>query len=246
MLTSNLLSIPHILLLQGIIALAYFIRGISGFGSGLIAIPLLALSLPLPLVVPTVAMLDNVAAAGHGVQHRQGIVWRELLPLLPVTLLGVATGLYLLQHLDTKLLQQGMGGFLLLYALYMLSGLLPQRRRPLALALPFGMVGGLVSTLLGTGGPFYVIYLHLRGYGRVPFRATVAAVFLLDGAIRMLGYLFSGLLDSDLLIAVAVSLPVMLGALKLGGLLHQHISQQGMQRLISLLLLGSAVALLAR
>jgi uncharacterized membrane protein YfcA len=41
---------------------AYFIRGITGFGSGLIAVPLLALILPLQTVVPLVLVLDLCAS----------------------------------------------------------------------------------------------------------------------------------------------------------------------------------------
>mgnify|MGYP001619021539 FL=1 len=45
-----------------ILLLAYFIRGISGFGSGLIAVPLLAHFLPLQFVVPLVLVLDFSAS----------------------------------------------------------------------------------------------------------------------------------------------------------------------------------------
>src|ERR1700712_535143 len=41
-----------------IVLSAYFIRGITGFGSGLIAVPLLALSHPLTFAVPLVLALD--------------------------------------------------------------------------------------------------------------------------------------------------------------------------------------------
>lgn len=242
----DILSVQNILLLEGIVALAYFIRGLSGFGSGLVAIPLLALYLPLQIAVPTIAMLDNFAAAKHGLQHRERIVWQELLPLLPVMLVGVIAGVYLLQNMDTEMLQKGMGGFLLLYAVYMLSGLLPQRKRSLTLALPFGLAGGLVSSLLGTGGPFYVIYLHLRNQGKLEFRATVAMIFLMDGAVRMMGYLYSGLLDTTVLLVAVAAFPVMLGSMRIGSHLHSRLSPADIQRLISLLLIGSGTALLIR
>jgi uncharacterized protein len=41
-----------------ILTIAYLIRGISGFGSGLIAVPLLAPMFPLTLVVPAILLLD--------------------------------------------------------------------------------------------------------------------------------------------------------------------------------------------
>jgi len=37
---------------------AYLVRGVAGFGSALIAVPLLALTLPLTIVVPLVVFLD--------------------------------------------------------------------------------------------------------------------------------------------------------------------------------------------
>ena len=43
-----------------ILLCAYFIRGITGFGSGLIAIPLLAHFLPLSFVVPMVLVLSHI------------------------------------------------------------------------------------------------------------------------------------------------------------------------------------------
>lgn len=244
--TFDTLSGGNVPVLIGIIALAYFIRGVSGFGSGLIAIPLLALYLPLQVAMPTVAILDNVAAAGHGLRHRDSIAWRELLPLVPITLLGVVAGVYLLNNVDTAMLQKGMGGFLLLYAIYMLSGLLPQRKRPLGQALPFALVGGLISTLFGTGGPFYVIYLHLRNHGKLEFRATVAMIFLMDGTIRLLGYLFTGFLDAATLLATGIALPVMLISMRIGNYFHSRLSQNRVQRLISLLLVTSGSLLMFR
>lgn len=235
-----------LVLVAAVVALAYFVRGVSGFGSGLIAIPLLALSMPLQVAVPIIAVLDNLAAAKHGMQHRAQIVWSDLLPLLPITLLSVVAGLYLLQRIDTEMLQQGMGGFLLLYALYKLSGFLPRRKHSLKFALPFGAAGGMVSALLGTGGPFYVIYLQMRNQTKLAFRATAAMVFLIDGAIRVGGYLLSGLLSSTVLFTVLLVIPVMYLSMRIGSRLHHRLSQQGVERVVSLLIMGSGALLLFR
>lgn len=235
--------LPQLPLLAMIIGIAYFVRGMSGFGSGLIAVPLLSLQLPMSVALPAVALLDNVAALREGVQHRDAIAWRDLLPLTPMTLAGTASGLYLLQTAETELLKQVMAGILLIYALMMLWRPLNLVRRPLSVALPFGAAGGMISTLFGTGGPFYVIYLHLRGQTQRPLRATMASAFVLDGVIRLTGYLASGLLDGQLLTMVAMALPVMFGAQALGRTLHGRVSHAIMEKLIGLLLLGSGVAM---
>lgn len=229
-----------------ILTLAFFVRGIAGFGSGLIAIPLLALLLPLPLVVPVMALLDYAAALVHGVHHRERIRWHDLLPLLPFTLAGSLTALYLLHRTDTGVLNIALGVFVLLYALYSLSGLAPRRRHSRRWAAPLGAAGGLISTLFGTGGPLYVIYLHLRQLDKGAFRATVAAVFLIDGGIRIAGYALTGLVDGDALLLTLAAMPIMLGAMYLGGRVHTGISQRAFARLISMLLLASGLALLLR
>jgi uncharacterized membrane protein YfcA len=242
----DILSSEQALWSAAILCLAFFIRGIAGFGSGLIAIPLLALFLPLTMVVPVVALLDYSAAAVHGVQHRERILWRDLLPLLPFTLAGSLTALYLLHRVDTEYLRTALGGFVMLYALYSLSGIAPRHRHARSWAVLFGGTGGLISTLFGTGGPFYVIYLHLRALDKMAFRATVAAVFMIDGGIRIAGYAVTGLIGGDILLLVLAGLPVMLLAMYAGGHVHTSIGQRAFGRLISLLLLGSGLALLLR
>lgn len=244
--TTDLLSGGTGPALLAIIVLAYFIRGLSGFGSGIIAIPLLTLYLPLQVAVPGIALLDNVAAAKHGLENRQHVVWKDLIPFIPVTLIGVLGGLYLLRTVETEVLQKAMGGFLLLYAAYMISGLLPRRKRSLFLALPIGTAGGLVSTLLGTGGPFYVIYLHLRNQGKMEFRATVAVIFVVDGAIRLSGYLLSGMVSTTMLLSAAAALPFALAGMYAGSRLHHRLRQEHVERLVSLLLAGSGAVLLFR
>ena len=94
------LPVHQILISIAILAAAYTFRGVTGFGSGLIAIPLLTLSLPLTFVVPCINVLDVSASLVHGWRHRQYTQWRELLPVLPFTALGVMFALYLLKSIQ--------------------------------------------------------------------------------------------------------------------------------------------------
>ncbi len=229
-----------------IIIVAFFVRGIAGFGSGLIAIPLLAQMLPLSMVVPLVGLLDYLASTSHGVKHRQAIVWRDLLPLLPFTFTGVLTALYLFHTLDGDLLRKALGAFIVLYAFYTLFSSGPGSHGRRWWAILAGAFGGLIGTLFGTGGPFYVIYFRLRQLDKTAFRATIATLFLIDGGSRIVGYLFSGFYSGETMYLLAAALPIMIIGMYLGGHVHTTISQQNFQRAIGLLLVVSGMALLLR
>lgn len=229
-----------------VLAVAYFVRGIAGFGSGLIAVPVLALMFPLQTVVPLVVLLDYVASASQGAANRRDIRWREILPLVPFSLAGVLIALFLLTRADAELLLHGLGAFVIVFAVYTLSGYAPKQEHSRAWAVIAGTSGGLIGTLFGTGGPFYVTYFKARGLDKAAFRATFATIFLLDGAGRLIGYVGSGLFTLHFLTLAAVALPVMAIFLYLGGHVHTRLTQQAFQRAISALLIASGVMLLVK
>ncbi|MEJ2034045.1 MAG: TSUP family transporter [Deltaproteobacteria bacterium] len=127
-----------------------------GFASALIAVPLLSLRLPLVVVVPVVSLLDYAASVTHGLQCRRSIRWRDLWPLAPFTAAEVVVGLPLLaglrQGVLATLLGVFIGGGYGIYTLLPLPAWVGDRRW----AGPTGFLGGLVGTIFGTGGPFYV------------------------------------------------------------------------------------------
>jgi len=232
------------LLCAATLLVAYLVRGIAGFGSGLIAIPLLALFLPLSVVVPLVVLLDYVASASHGLKDRIEIQWRQILPLLPFSALGVLAGLYLFKTVDSVMLASALGVFILLYAVYTLVGRNNGGVASGLWAVPAGSLGGLVGTLFGTGGPFYVAYLKQRGLKKSQFRATFATVFLVDGAARLGGYLVSGFFSAEWILLSAMALPIMAIGLYIGGHIHTTISQRTFQIAVSGLLMVSGLSLL--
>ncbi|MES9831268.1 MAG: sulfite exporter TauE/SafE family protein [Candidatus Thiodiazotropha sp. DIVDIV] len=229
-----------------IISSAYLVRGIAGFGSGLIAIPLLALMMPLSIAVPLIVVLDYIASASHGVNHHESIQWQDLVPLLPFSVIGVLIALYLFNNVDAQILQYGLGIFLLLFAVYSLFSITPKTKSSLLWVIPAGTLGGFIGTLFGTGGPFYVLYLKIRGLDKTQFRATFATIFLIDGMSRILGYLASGFLNLALLKVAAITIPLMAIGMYIGGHIHSNLSQQTFQRGISILLIFSGISLLIK
>ena len=224
---------------------AYTVRGIAGFGSGLVAIPLLAISFPLTLVVPVVVLLDYLGSAGQGLRNRESVSWRDLAPLLPFTVVGVLAALYLLDRLDAAVLRRSLGVFVLVYGAYQLSPL-PAIRATRLSSVPYGVLGGLVGTLFGTGGPFYVIYLSMRGLDKNTLRVSFAAWFVIDGTMRLGGYAAFGFLGLEALLKAAMALPFAALGLFVGGRIHTTLSQDAFRRIISVLLLVSGCGLLLK
>lgn len=241
-------SIPLELLLTtcAILLAAYTFRGITGFGSGLIAIPLLALFMPLTFVVPYISFLDVTASLVHGLRHRRHTAWREVFTVLPFTVLGVVLALFLLKSLDTSILVHALGVFVLSFAFYSLVGPTLKRQINARWSAAAGSLGGIVGTLFGTSGPLYVIYYQLRGLPKSVFRSTIATVFLIEGGIRLSGYAVAGLYNREHLLWIAISLPLMAIGLYVGGHIHTSITRRQFQRAIGVLLIISGIALLAK
>ncbi|MCW8890137.1 MAG: sulfite exporter TauE/SafE family protein [Sedimenticola sp.] len=229
-----------------VISVAYIVRGIAGFGSGLIAIPLLLLFFPLLVAVPLIVALDYCASASQGIKDKQVIQWREIWPLLPFAIIGMIAAIFLLQSIDAQLLLKAVAVFIIAYAFYSLMGKNPTKVHSRWWAIPAGTLGGLIGTAFGTGGPFYVVYLQMRKLEKTPFRATFATLFLLDGANRLAAYFYTGILTLEFLKLLAMALPVMMVGIFLGGKIHTTVSQETFKRGISLLLICSGIALLIR
>lgn len=232
-----------LLLASGVLFVAYMVRGMVGFGSGLIAIPVLSLAMPLTVAVPLVVILDVLASGAQGVRNRQAIAWREVGLILPFGLVGVGLGLSVFHLVDPLVLRRAMGAFVIAYAVYSLwSPGVAQASR--WWALPAGIGGGGIGTVFGTGGPFYVTYLKARGLHKTAFRPTFATLFLLDASARVAGYVGTGIIDVDLLQWLAMGVPVMIVAMYLGGHLHAQVGPSVFSRAISVLLVVSGISLM--
>ena len=108
------------LLVELAIVLAYVVFGIAGFGTALVAGPLLAGVLPLSQIIPLLVLLDFSASFGNWLPARRQIAITELKRLLPCMLLGCALGAYGLLALRAELLMLALGVFVSFYALYAL------------------------------------------------------------------------------------------------------------------------------
>lgn len=207
--------------------------------------PLLAHLLPLQFVVPFVLVLDFSASVTLGGKTRKQINWPELKPLLPFGAIGVILGATLLIRMPREPLLIGLGFFVLIFGIRNLLDIHGEKTISRWWAVPTGLTGGTVGALFGTGGPPYIVYLSHRLKDKTELRATFTGLFTIEGGLRIVTFLATGLLLQDgMLTALLAALPVMALGLYLGHRIHLGISGVQMLRLVGLLLVGSGGSLI--
>lgn len=193
---------------------AVLLMGISksGFGSGFgaLAVPLMALAMPVPqaaaIMLPLLAVMDGLGLAA---------LWRErdralVRLLVPAGLVGTALGTLLFGWLSAAVVAGVLGalslGFVAIRRLRPPSaeGAPPSRLLGRVLA----ATAGFTSFVAHAGGPpiaFYVLPLRLAP---VTFTATMAVFFAAINASKWLPYAWLGLLDGSNLLASLVLMPL--------------------------------------
>ena len=226
---------------------AYFIRGITGFGSGLIAVPLLALSHPLQFVVPLVLALDFTASFVLGGANTGKADWKELKVLLPFGLIGACIGAFALLKLPANPVLITLGAFTMFFGFRNIFGVSSDSRISNAWALPAGLVGGGAGALFGTSGPPYIIYLTHRLKDKSQVRATFSWLFVIDGGFRLGLFLMAGLLlETKLQVAYALSLIPMAMGLYVGNKVHLDMTSEAMLKVVGALLVISGAMLFVK
>ena len=145
-----------------VVTSAYFIRGITGFGSGLISVPLLALSYPLTFAIPLILALDFTASIALGGINRKQTEWSEIKVLLPAGLIGGIIGIVALLKLPPTPVLVALGVFTMFFGFRNVFGLQPVGQIHKGWAIPAGFAGGATGALFGVGSPPYVMYLSRR------------------------------------------------------------------------------------
>ncbi len=231
-----------------VIVAAYTLRGATGFGAGVVAIPLLVLVLPLRVVIPVMTALGILASFGQTLREFRHVEWRGVRSLLVPTLVGWGAGLWLFQTLHPEMLRNALALFIIGYALWSLAPRRIELRAPRVWLAPLaGAGGGLVSTLFGgMAGPIFVVYLNALNLDKTRFRATMSCILFLLALLRAGGYGSLGLYDAAAIALLALLVPVMALGMVFGERVHHGLDEGVFKRVVALLLVTSGVALLLK
>ena len=161
------MGITEILILVGGFAGGY-VSGLTGFGTGLTALPFWlyavhpVVAAPLVVICSIIAQIQTLPSIWHAIN------WRLAIPFVLGGLIGVPVGTMLLPYVSPKLFKIFIGVFLISYCGFMLA----KRSAPIVCwggraadgAVGFG--GGILGGLAGLSGPLPTIWASLRGWGK--------------------------------------------------------------------------------
>lgn len=241
------LTVTHLFIVWLGIALAYVVFGMTGFGTALVASPLLAQFIPVSHIVPLLALLDFCAATTNVVRDGRKAERGELKRLVPLMVAGSGIGAVILLVTKPDLLLLLLGIFVIGYAAYSLSGYRPMTQLSSWSSVPFGLVGGIFSALFGSGGFIYAIYLQGRLENKEHIRITQTTLIGLSTLTRLVMFLAAGVYANRSLLLLAVLLvPGMLAGVWIGRRITLRLSREQFVKLVNSVILVSGVFLLVR
>ncbi len=239
-------STGQYLLTCGVLVVAQLVYVLFGFGSGLIAVGILALIFAdLRDVVVLLLLVNLPAEIWITWKTRTGIRWRPIATLAVGIAVGIPLGALILSRSDPGFILIILGWFLIGVGILFLR--LPTAGKvipPAWMAPPTGFLSGLLTGLFGTGGPPLIIWYHLSSPNKAVFRGNLMTIFLLMTLVRTPTYALTGMVTMERLASTLVVMPAVFLGGWLGHRLHLEISERLFQQLVSGLLVVLGLGLL--
>jgi len=162
-------------------SLAGFIQGYTGFGSALVALPVLLIALPIPTAVPLVSLIalsSNVVMVARLHGHIQR---GPMKLLLASSAAGLAVGGWVLDGAPDSLIKAVLGAVMVFVVIQTLTD--KRGRAPLGhwWAVAAGFASGSIGLLTGASGPPVIAWAARQPWRRDELRATLTCYFLLTG-----------------------------------------------------------------
>ena len=189
----------------GAVALSSAAQAVSGFGFALIGTPLVAVLAGPKAAVVGLTMIGLVLVAQLALRGR-GHVERPTVAAVSVpAIVGMPIGLLVLVRADDRALTAAIAIAVIAFSLLLWRGArLPAGRGTDVVA---GFAAGILSTSTGTSGPPIVIALSAKRMEPAVFRATISAIFLVQGSVALVAFALGGQITRDAVWVALAGLP---------------------------------------
>ncbi len=234
------------LIISLIIFVGVFVQTVSGFGLGLVAMPLLSAAVGLEVARPLMVLVAVSTQAVVIARTYRSISFSTVGVLAALGLLGIPFGNWVAeaQILSEDMLLAILATIITTYSLYaLLSPTLPKLHNDRYSGVA-GLLSGILTGAYNVGGPPVVIYADARRWTPDAVRSNLQSFFLMKGVmlvgVHALSQNFTGPVLSNYLWAV----PAMIAGLVVGFLLYGRINAARFRQVVLVLLLLTGLSIL--
>jgi uncharacterized protein len=178
-------------------AVAGLVRGLSGFGSAMIFVPIAgALTSPSTAVV-LLFVTDELLTLPMVVAATKRCSWREVLLLAAGAACTVPVGVWLLVVLDPTLMRWVISSLILVLVAVLASGWRWRRPPSQVSTVAVGGASGLTGGMTGLGGPPVILFWMAGQDGPAQVRANIIVFLTFTGVFNFVGYVVGGLITDE-------------------------------------------------
>ncbi|KAA5608037.1 sulfite exporter TauE/SafE family protein [Rhodovastum atsumiense] len=230
----------------GAVFLAGLLRGFTGFGFALAAVPLASLVLPPSRAVPMVILLQLCLGLRDGIAERRRADRFSVGWVAAGCVLGTPLGVAALAALPQPVVRLVLGVIVGVAVLATWHGPGRPLERRRGLAMLAGLASGVCNGLAAMGGPPVILYFLAVEPVQAVMRSSLLVYFALAAVIALPGTLAAGLIDAPLLAAAAAGVPVVLAGSWIGGWGFRHAGHRCYRMVAAGVLLVTALATIIR
>lgn len=238
----------EILWFGAVIFIANIIQGITGFAGTILAMPPSLMLVGYTTAKPILNVLGLLSGVYVFIGNRNNVSFVELKRTVLFMGTGIFIGIFVKGFLAGRehILYTLLGIFVILIAIQGLYSQLfikktSKEKKYAILLLP---VAGIVHGIFVSGGPLLIGYLSERLKDKTIFRATVSTVWIILNGLILCDDICLGLWDLHQIKILFITIPCLLGGMKLGSIMYGSMSQKTFMRLTYILLLCSGFLLL--
>jgi uncharacterized protein len=229
-----------------VILAAMFLRTVTGFGSALIAIPLLALLYSAKFAIPFImlyeCLIDLMILGKDSLRIRREL--KDAWPLLIFGLIGVPLGAEILVLSDEWLLKVLMGIALVFFSFLLLFNWSFKLKRDKTVSAAFGLLGGFLCGSIGMPGPPMALLLGGQGFEKAAFRRLMVIFLTVIDFSTFFYFILIGLIDFAMLLQSLKLLPALIIGFLAGRSVFGRIDEANFRRLTLTITLISGILLL--
>ncbi|QHQ62279.1 TSUP family transporter [Anaerocolumna sedimenticola] len=224
---------------------AYVIKAITGFGNTLVMSSLFSFVTSNRLTTP----IDLIFSVPTNIY----IVWKErknlsvkvVVPLSLMLLAGIVPGTFLLKVGTDWVLKSTLGIIIVGLGIEMLTRKSNEneikKTNPVVLIV-IGVLSGVLAGLYGIGA-LLVSYIIRTTDNKGQFRANICCVFLVDNIFRFFLYLYTGILNKEILHIALILSPAVLIGMIIGVKVDSKMNEENVKKSVIALLIISGTIL---